>query len=562
MLARYQPKQSSPPQWSLHHKITKEEEEERGNDKESEAEEDDMDMDEEEEHFHTLQPTIHTRMANHEIMSMFSGPIGDEEENIFEQKKRSNQFLHQQQLQQHQPAQKKQRFSIFEDGEDDEDDDEVNRDRESINKADYSRGRPFEIFEENDENSTPSLQVIRPTQSLDDVSEKINDVVHRYLQGDDNMKLNPFDSEFIASLSGVLAQTLDSMIQLSPTMVIPALDNEDIITLKNKMDSSGGVTIHLPDCSLDLLRSLQFDGSSAGFNTQFINASQSEESITVRVHQLQDSIIECHAIRQLEQHVKKAKSSLNRLPRLRNMYQYRNTGLVLLEQSTIGTLQDILDVEAKSLDEHVVIFLTMELIKILHVLHHEANIIHTELRPSSLFIRHEDMATLDEECIGLKLGDMSKSMDLSILPKDVHFVVQSSRCHGYGSELFDNQKSDRTDQKWKYELDLLAVCGIVHRMLFGKEKEMCLTKDSVSQRWKPSERFKTTWKARDLWIKMFDIFLNVQSDTYCEATLREVLNMFEQYTEQNTSKMRLVPSLWRKNIAAIRDRAALNGFSV
>lgn len=200
-----------------------------------------------------------------------------------------------------------------------------------------------------------------------------------------------------------------------------------------------------------------------------------------------------------------------------------------------GTLQDVVNsylATGQRMDELLCMYYTVEMLRMLEVLH-SAGLIHGDIKPDNLLIRHEseileDWAPDRPGCWkdqGLCLIDWGRSIDVSLFPPSTEF---EGDCKTSGFRCIEMQQK----RPWTYQIDTYGLCCIVHTMLHGSYMEIEVDMDDGTvPKFRPKAPFKR-YHNRDLWTQFFDTLLNIKSckDNPPLLDLRRVL---EEYLVSN-----------------------------
>lgn len=169
------------------------------------------------------------------------------------------------------------------------------------------------------------------------------------------------------------------------------------------------------------------------------------------------------------------------------------------------------------LDELLVMFFTIELMRLLEGLH-DAGFIHGDLKIDNCMLRLEDVpggasawsATYSPigeggwASKGIKLIDFGRTIDTHPFPNGQTFIAE------WATDARDCFEM-REDQPWTYQADYFGLAGIIYCMLYGKYIEASsvaiVSGEDEPPRHKIATPFKRYWQS-DLWMKLFDVLLN------------------------------------------------------
>ncbi|THH09166.1 hypothetical protein EW145_g2217 [Phellinidium pouzarii] len=206
------------------------------------------------------------------------------------------------------------------------------------------------------------------------------------------------------------------------------------------------------------------------------------------------------------------------------LYAYKDESFLVLDLCNQGTLLDVVNraVEAgvsqqgACLDELLVFFFTVELIKFIESMH-SVGFIHGDFKIDNCLLRLEEVPggtnawsgmyqTTGEggwKYKGIKMIDFGRAIDMRMFPSGQQFVADWETDVGDCFEMRENRP-------WTYETDYFGLAGIVYCMLFGKHFDATTVipvPSAIPERSKISPSFKRYWQV-NLWGRLFDILLN------------------------------------------------------
>ena len=239
---------------------------------------------------------------------------------------------------------------------------------------------------------------------------------------------------------------------------------------------------------------------------------------------------EFHIMTLLHTRLTSAHRSSDSLLRPHSLHLYRDEGYLIEQYMDQGTLLDLVNL-AKSdptsgqttLDESVVMFFTIELIRTVEAMH-SVGILHADLKADNCLVRLPLLGPRDEDwdpqyqpdgscgwsSKGLTLIDFGRSIDMTAFRTDVQFIAD-----------WKTGKQDCIEMRelrpWTYQIDYYGIAGVVHSLLFGKYIEDCpleAKEDSGQEgmlgrqkKYKIREGLKRYWQT-ELWGPLFDLLLN------------------------------------------------------
>jgi checkpoint serine/threonine-protein kinase len=209
------------------------------------------------------------------------------------------------------------------------------------------------------------------------------------------------------------------------------------------------------------------------------------------------------------------------------LHTFHDESFLVLDLCTQGSLLDIINragaagvsQQGACLDELLVMFFTVELLRLLEGLH-GAGLVHGDLKIDNCLVRLEDVAPASAWAAqydpagaggwhskGIKLIDFGRTIDTRMFPPGQTFVAE------WATDARDCVEM-RDGRPWTYQADYFGLAGIVYCMLYGKYIEassVVLVAQEEEQanepRYKLATAFKRYWQT-DLWTRVFDVLLN------------------------------------------------------
>ena len=185
-------------------------------------------------------------------------------------------------------------------------------------------------------------------------------------------------------------------------------------------------------------------------------------------------------------------------------YIFKNKSYMITPVYDQGSLLDIVNLYKRqgcSMDESLVMFYAIELLRIVEILHMN-DFIHGDIKPDNLMIRNDECEEDEDDLScnsfsvwapdragiwskkGLKIIDFGRSIDLRQFPKNATFVGNSCTS---GFQCIEMQ----CDREWKYQIDLYGILCTIHCLLFNDYMKVTKTEGG---RWKPQRNFKRYWQ--------------------------------------------------------------------
>ncbi|KAG7089568.1 hypothetical protein E1B28_011238 [Marasmius oreades] len=202
------------------------------------------------------------------------------------------------------------------------------------------------------------------------------------------------------------------------------------------------------------------------------------------------------------------------------LYAYKDESYLVMDLCPQGTLLDIVNraesagvsQQGACLDELLVMFFTIELLRILESMH-SAGFIHGDLKIDNCLLRLEDIPGGNSawssvyqpsgeggwNAKGLKLIDFGRTIDTRLFPANQQFIGEWEVDERDCPEL-------REGRPWTFQTDYFGLAGIIYCMFFGKYIQgASLTQ--LNGKTKIATPFKRYWQT-DLWTRLFELLLN------------------------------------------------------
>lgn len=206
------------------------------------------------------------------------------------------------------------------------------------------------------------------------------------------------------------------------------------------------------------------------------------------------------------------------------LYAFRDESYLILDLCPQGTLLSIVNnavsagvsQQGGSLDELLVMFFTIELLRLLQATH-DAGFIHGDLKIDNCLLRLEDVpggasawSSLYQPSgeggwsyKGLKVIDFGRTVDTRLFPQGQQYIAEWATDDRDCFEVRENRP-------WTYQTDYFGLGGIIYCMLFGKyiqESSVASISADGRSRYKIATPLKRYWQT-DLWNRLFDVLLN------------------------------------------------------
>ncbi|KAJ3783055.1 hypothetical protein GGU11DRAFT_781981 [Lentinula aff. detonsa] len=207
------------------------------------------------------------------------------------------------------------------------------------------------------------------------------------------------------------------------------------------------------------------------------------------------------------------------------LYAFRNESYLVLDYCPQGTLLDIVNTaesasvsqQGACLDELLVMFFTIELLRLLEVMH-TIGFIHGDLKIDNCLLRLEDIPEGSSSWSnayrpsgeggwsykGLKVIDFGRTIDTRLFPADQQFIADWETDERDCMEI-------QQGKPWTFQTDYFGLAGIIYCMFFGKYIQSNSIGSSTSHdgitKLKLMTPLKRYWQT-DLWARLFDLLLN------------------------------------------------------
>ncbi|KAI5789116.1 Mad3/BUB1 homology region 1-domain-containing protein [Geopyxis carbonaria] len=231
---------------------------------------------------------------------------------------------------------------------------------------------------------------------------------------------------------------------------------------------------------------------------------------------------EFYIMRQAQKRLANTRSSQS-IIQAHELHMFSDEGFLILEYLDQGTILDLINISRSDptntsgtvMDESLVMFLTIELLRTIEELHVNG-IIHGDLKADNCLIRFNSLS--DSEWTsryhndgsggwsqkGVSFIDFGRGIDMTLFAPHVQFVA--------------DWKTDQQDcaemqemRPWTYQVDYHGLASIIHSMLFGKYIETVAERSSsvggATNHYKIMSPFKRYWQ-QELWTETFDMLLN------------------------------------------------------
>ncbi|KAA8909483.1 Mad3/BUB1 homology region 1-domain-containing protein [Sphaerosporella brunnea] len=200
------------------------------------------------------------------------------------------------------------------------------------------------------------------------------------------------------------------------------------------------------------------------------------------------------------------------------MHHFKDEGFLLIEYRDQGTILDLVNIakaESGVMDELLVMFLSIELLRTIEALHAES-LIHGDIKADNCLVRFEPIP--DNEWLskyqvdgsggwskkGITFIDFGRGIDMKLFRPEVQFIADWKTDQQDCAEM-------REMRPWTYQVDYYGIAAIIHSMLFGKYIQTVAERSGLPgggpKNYKLTTPFKRYWEY-DIWLEVFDILLN------------------------------------------------------
>lgn len=202
------------------------------------------------------------------------------------------------------------------------------------------------------------------------------------------------------------------------------------------------------------------------------------------------------------------------------LYAFRDESFLILDLCSQGPLLDIVNKagaagvaqQGACLDELLVVFFTIELLRLLEVMH-SIGFIHGDLKIDNCLLRLEEVPGGPSSWSsdynptgeggwaykGLKVIDFGRTIDTRLFPSEQRFLADWPTDE---RDCFEIQEG----KPWTFQTDYFGLASIVYCMLFGKYIQSNSV-HVVADRRKIVTPFKRYWQT-EMWSQLFDLLLN------------------------------------------------------
>lgn len=324
----------------------------------------------------------------------------------------------------------------------------------------------------------------------------------------------------------------------------------DITNNKTKIITKGSKNSIIDYCG-DEIYCLRYELGHGGYGVVYLVETEMGKLKALKVES-PSSKWEYYILTQIHQRLSIFDSNIREMiVRPEALFLFQDESYLLMNYVNQGTILDVINIyknRGSTADEVLCIYLTVELLKIIEVLH-SIGIIHGDLKADNCMIRFSSSKEwsdtysrygTDGWCNkSITLIDFGRAIDMTLFNQNVQFV---------SSWEADQQDCPQMNkhEPWSFEADYYGLASIIYTMLFGKYIEV---KESTSGSVSLSHTLKRYWQL-DLWNPLFNLLLNpysLSNNSNIKLPITEELKFqrhrLENWLETNSSKRNLKSSI-------------------
>lgn len=202
--------------------------------------------------------------------------------------------------------------------------------------------------------------------------------------------------------------------------------------------------------------------------------------------------------------------------KLYQYFLYSNEGFLIEKRNDHGNLMNLIltyKKQNKLMDEHISIYYSIELLKMIESLHHECNLVFNSILPENISILNENTNQWDS------------------------WTKEGSKGWETKGILFNNFRNVKEKENENdIQIDRNGICQVMYWMLNGEEMEIEKSSDGSIQLKSSFKRYHQV----DLWTNVFDLLLN------SKESLSNIRTLLEDYLFNNPKKSSLLKNLVAK----------------
>ncbi|KAI5846813.1 Mad3/BUB1 homology region 1-domain-containing protein [Tricharina praecox] len=229
---------------------------------------------------------------------------------------------------------------------------------------------------------------------------------------------------------------------------------------------------------------------------------------------------EFYIIKQAERRLRNTRA-VESIVKAHEMHLFKDEGFLLLEYRDQGTILDLVN-HARSeaggtgvMDELLVMFLTVELLRVTESLHAQL-LIHGDIKADNCLVRfdaiadnlwssrYEPSGSGGWSAKGVTFIDFGRGIDMKLFHPSVQFIADWKTDQQDCAEM-------RELRPWTFQVDYHGIAAVIHSMLFGKYIQTAAERSGLPggghKNYKITTPLKRYWE-KPLWAEVFEVLLN------------------------------------------------------
>lgn len=236
---------------------------------------------------------------------------------------------------------------------------------------------------------------------------------------------------------------------------------------------------------------------------------------------------------------------LDSLIKAESIMLYADASFLVMDYCAQGTLLDVVNMAkadgAAGVDEVLVMFFTIELLRIVRGLHSQG-ILHGDLKADNCLLRLQAVPGDEWDPVyhaggeegwrykGLTLIDFGRSVDLAFFDERTQFIADWEPTQQDCAEL-------KEMRPWRYQIDYHGLACVIYTLLYGGYIETVSENLPGRRHYRLAHQLKRYWQ-QDLWQPLFDMLLNPtfysrDACTSITKELGELQSQFEDYVQRH-----------------------------
>ncbi|GMF98463.1 hypothetical protein B5S33_g3170 [[Candida] boidinii] len=372
-----------------------------------------------------------------------------------------------------------------------------------------SSSGPIEDDELDNPESSPFLDAIDLNKSVEPISLdlSINTSKRESLMESTTKIINPFSS----SLKSKLVQNYSPLLEHSSRFPNEKLNKLSLFRKMSRPGSAASNKVGDPKKIIELngeLHNIKQVLGEGGYGSVFLAESSSGKLKAFKIESPPNSW-EFYILTQIEKRLGNVDKSF---VHCHSLFSYSDESCMIMDYCNQGSILDLVNYAKERsdvIDESLILFITVELLKTVEKLH-DIGIIHGDMKPDNCMLRFTETETLPSKYVkssvgskrsgwekkGICLIDFGRAIDTTVLPVDCKFTTSWETDEQDCPEMRENRP-------WTYECDYYGLASIIHTLLFGRY----ISVQQVGDKYKLKDPIKRYWQ-KELWESLFDILLN------------------------------------------------------